>query len=61
MLPGTADKPSFPLNLMADFAGGGAMCAMGILLALFERERTGRGQVVNADMVKSLSSQGSSH
>jgi len=51
MFPGTADKPTFPLNLMADFAGGGAMCAMGILLALFERERTGRGQVVNADMV----------
>lgn len=54
MLPGTVDKPTFPLNLMADFAGGGVMCAVGILLALIERGRTGRGQVVNADMVKSL-------
>ncbi|KAF8962787.1 CoA-transferase family III domain-containing protein [Flammula alnicola] len=50
MLPG-ADKPTFPLNIAADFAGGGVMCAVGILLALMERGRTGRGQVVNTDMV----------
>jgi alpha-methylacyl-CoA racemase len=54
MLPGTEDKPTFPLNLMADFAGGGVICAVGILLALVERGRTGRGQVINADMVKLL-------
>lgn len=51
MLPGTADKPTFPLNLLADFAGGGLMCAFGILLALFSRERTGKGKVVEVDMV----------
>ncbi|PPQ79186.1 hypothetical protein CVT24_012740 [Panaeolus cyanescens] len=51
MLPGTKDKPVMPLNLLADFAGGGVMCAVGILLALIERGRTGKGQVVNADMV----------
>ncbi|KAJ6505939.1 CoA-transferase family III domain-containing protein [Mycena vulgaris] len=51
MLPGTADKPSFPLNLLADFAGGGLTCALGILLALIERGKSGRGQVVDADMV----------
>ncbi|KAG2140068.1 CoA-transferase family III [Suillus clintonianus] len=51
MLPGTTDKPAFPLNLIADFAGGGLMCANGILLALIERGRSGRGQVVNVDMV----------
>jgi alpha-methylacyl-CoA racemase len=51
MLPGTKDKPSFPLNLLADFAGGGLMCALGILLALVEREKSGKGQVVDADMV----------
>ncbi|TFK82669.1 CoA-transferase family III [Polyporus arcularius HHB13444] len=50
MLPGE-DKPTFPLNILADFAGGGAMCAMGILLALLERNRSGFGQVVNTDMV----------
>ncbi|KAK7033078.1 acyl-CoA dehydrogenase [Favolaschia claudopus] len=51
LLPGTADKPSFPINLLADFAGGGLTCAMGILLALIERGKSGRGQVVDADMV----------
>ncbi|KAJ7158825.1 CoA-transferase family III domain-containing protein [Mycena filopes] len=51
MLPGTAEKPSFPINLLADFAGGGLTCAMGILLALVERGKSGRGQVVDTDMV----------
>ncbi|KAH0832954.1 CoA-transferase family III domain-containing protein [Lanmaoa asiatica] len=51
MLPGTSEKPSFPLNLLADFAGGGLLCATGILLALIERGKSGRGQVINADMV----------
>ncbi|KAI4521237.1 CoA-transferase family III [Schizophyllum commune Loenen D] len=46
MLPGE-NKPTFPLNLLADFAGGGLLCALGIILAL----RTGRGQVVQTDMV----------
>jgi alpha-methylacyl-CoA racemase len=52
MLPKIADKPSFPLNLLADFAGGGLMCALGIMLALIERGRSGRGQIVEADMVR---------
>jgi alpha-methylacyl-CoA racemase len=52
MLPGTMDKPTFPLNLIADFAGGGLLCANGILLAMIERGRSGRGQVVNVDMVR---------
>lgn len=51
MLPGTTEKPTFPLNLIADFAGGGLLCANGILLAMIERGRSGRGQVVNVDMV----------
>ena len=55
MLPGK-DKPSFPLNLVGDFAGGGLMCVVGILLALIERGRTGRGQVVDVDMVTNRSS-----
>lgn len=41
----------FPVNFMGDFAGGSLMCAFGILLALFERTRSGRGQVVDAAMV----------
>ncbi|KAJ7637698.1 CoA-transferase family III domain-containing protein [Mycena polygramma] len=51
ILPGTADKPGFPINLLADFAGGGLTCAMGILLALVERGKSGRGQVVDTNMV----------
>ncbi|OCB91686.1 CoA-transferase family III [Sanghuangporus baumii] len=50
MLPGQ-DKPTFPLNLLADFAGGGLTCALGILLALQSRNATGKGQVVETDMV----------
>ncbi len=52
MLPGTTEKPAFPLNLLADFAGGGLVCALGILLALIERGKTGLGQVVDTDMVR---------
>ncbi|KAF5375593.1 hypothetical protein D9757_008505 [Collybiopsis confluens] len=51
MLPGPNERPGFPLNLLADFAGGGLICALGILLALFERQSTGSGQVVDIDMV----------
>jgi alpha-methylacyl-CoA racemase len=45
------EKPYPPGNLVGDFAGGGAMCFLGILLALFARERSGKGQVVEANMV----------
>ena len=45
------ERPLAPLNLLGDFAGGGMLCAMGILLALLERARSGRGQVVDAAMV----------
>uniref|UniRef100_A0A6B2L6T9 Alpha-methylacyl-CoA racemase n=1 Tax=Arcella intermedia TaxID=1963864 RepID=A0A6B2L6T9_9EUKA len=47
---GTKSLPSPPSNLLADFAGGGAMCALGILIALYERERSGKGQVIDAAM-----------
>lgn len=45
------EKPYPPLNIVGDFAGGGAVCFMGIVLALLQRERTGQGQVVEANMV----------
>ncbi|KAG0254196.1 hypothetical protein BG011_005910 [Mortierella polycephala] len=53
------DKPSFPINLLADFAGGGLMCALGILLALQERTRSGQGQVVDAAMIDGVNYIGS--
>ncbi|MEV6241326.1 CaiB/BaiF CoA-transferase family protein [Lentzea sp. NPDC051838] len=43
--------PSFPINLLGDFGGGGMLLALGVLAALYERERSGRGQVVDAAMV----------
>ncbi|KDN36131.1 CoA-transferase family III [Tilletiaria anomala UBC 951] len=43
--------PSFPANLLADFAGGSLICLVGILLALISRAQTSKGQVVEADMV----------
>ncbi|KZV82485.1 CoA-transferase family III [Exidia glandulosa HHB12029] len=52
ILPKLADgTPSFPLNIVSDFAGGSHACVQGVLLALIERGRSGVGQVVSADMV----------
>lgn len=48
---GSGVAPTPPLNLLGDFAGGGLMMALGILLAVVERQRSGRGQVVDAAMV----------
>ena len=47
--------PAFPANLLADFAGGALVCALGVLAAVVARERTGRGQVVEANMVDGVS------
>ncbi|KAJ5238347.1 hypothetical protein N7468_002966 [Penicillium chermesinum] len=43
--------PFAPANILGDFGGGGAMCFLGILLALISRSHTGRGQIVEANMV----------
>lgn len=43
-------KPQIPLNLLADYAGGGMQGAIGVLAALMARERTGRGQFVDIAM-----------
>lgn len=42
--------PAIPMNIIADFAGGGMHAAYGILAALLARERTGRGQYVDIAM-----------
>ena len=53
---GRAEAPPYaPANILADFAGGGLMCAFGILLALFERTGSGKGQVVENNMVDGVS------
>ena len=45
------ERPIPPMNLMGDFASGAMMAALGSIMALLERERTGVGQVVDAAMV----------
>ncbi len=48
--------PTPPLNLVGDYGGGALYLALGILSALFERQRSGRGQVVDAAMVDGAAS-----
>lgn len=55
MLGRKLEKPYAPGNILGDFAGGGAICFLGISLALLHRERTGLGQVVEANMVDGAS------
>jgi alpha-methylacyl-CoA racemase len=45
------DPPPPPLNLIGDFGGGSMFLVTGILAALLERARSGRGQVVDAAIV----------
>lgn len=49
-------KPVPPLNLVGDFGGGSLYLAMGILAALFERQQSGKGQVIDAAMVDGAAS-----
>ncbi|XP_052100684.1 alpha-methylacyl-CoA racemase-like [Mytilus californianus] len=46
------EPPLQPVNLLADFAGGGLTCALGIVMALYERSISGKGQVVDNSMVE---------
>jgi len=48
---GPADRPPPPpLNLVGDYGGGGMLLALGVVAALFEAQRSGQGQVVDAAM-----------
>lgn len=48
---GKANEAPFPpVNLLADFAGGGLLCAFGICAALVERHRSGKGQIIDNSM-----------
>jgi alpha-methylacyl-CoA racemase len=46
------ERPLFPMNLLGDYGGGGMMLAFGVLAAVFEAQRSGQGQVVDAAMVE---------
>lgn len=45
------ERPVPPGNIIGDFAGGGMLLALGVLAALYERGRSGKGQVIDAAMV----------
>ena len=53
--PGDGD-PTPPLNVLGDFAGGGMYLAFGIVCALLEARKSGRGQVIDAAMVDGTAS-----
>ena len=49
-------RPVPPLNLVGDFGGGALYLALGIVSALYERERSGVGQVIDAAIVDGTAS-----
>src|SRR5262249_33967647 len=46
----TGSPPSPPLSLVGDFGGGALYLAMGVCAALFEAQRSGKGQVIDCAM-----------
>lgn len=46
-----AGRPVPPLNLVGDYGGGGMFLAFGIVCALLEAQKSGKGQVVDANIV----------
>lgn len=53
---GPREKPAIPLNVLGDFGGGSLYLVFGIMAAVFERQSSGKGQVVDAAMVDGIAS-----
>lgn len=51
-------KPIPPVNF-SEFAGGSVVCVMGILMAVINRFKTGKGQVIDANITEGVSYIGS--
>lgn len=47
--------PTPPINLVGDFGGGGMLLAFGVMCGVFEAQRSGQGQVIDAAMVDGAS------
>ncbi|WP_405485991.1 CaiB/BaiF CoA transferase family protein [Nocardia sp. NBC_00511] len=45
------ERPVPPVNMLGDYGGGSVFLVLGVITALFERERSGQGQIVDAAMV----------
>ncbi|CAG2180047.1 unnamed protein product, partial [Oppiella nova] len=52
---GKRDLPVPPINVLGDYGGGGLMAALGVILALFERTKSGRGQVIDCNLTEGTS------
>jgi alpha-methylacyl-CoA racemase len=50
------EAPVPPLNLVGDFGGGALYLALGVVAALLETQKSGRGQVVDAAMIDGAAS-----
>lgn len=59
LLGKTNEPPSPPINVIADFAGGGLLCAFGICAAIVERNRSGKGQIIDCSMTEGAAYVGS--
>ena len=49
------ERPVPPLNLVGDYGGGSMLLVIGVLGALWEAQRSGQGQVVDAAMIDGAS------
>lgn len=49
------EAPVPPMNLVGDFGGGGMFLAFGVVCGIFEAQRSGKGQVIDAAMVDGAS------
>jgi len=56
MIGWPGQPPTIPLNVIADFAGGGLYAAFAILVAVIARGKTGRGQYVDMAMSDGVTS-----
>ncbi|HVN43579.1 MAG TPA: CaiB/BaiF CoA-transferase family protein [Steroidobacteraceae bacterium] len=50
------ERPVPPLNLAGDFGGGAMFLAFGVMAAVFEAQRSGKGQVIDVSMVEGSAS-----
>jgi alpha-methylacyl-CoA racemase len=55
MIGRKGSPPLAPLNLVGDYGGGSMFLVLGVVGALYERERSGQGQVVDAAMIDGIS------
>jgi len=59
MIGRQGEPPVPPLNLVGDFGGGGMLLAFGLVCGVFEAQRSGLGQVIDAAMIDGAALQAS--